>query len=146
RRDQRAIDVGEPLMELRPRTGGVVSATSGKDAQRTAVLGFEHGLHARPAATVAKAAQAFQAEITVSGGGRRANAKSPVSLMTLGAGEGDTLTIDAIGADAEAAADVTARALSGNARPAKSAPPIETRAATTDGEIIGTCAAPGLTI
>jgi phosphocarrier protein FPr/phosphocarrier protein len=170
RSPQRAIDVGQPLMQLRLRGAAPSSLASGARASRTATLGFEHGLHARPAAQVAKTAQAFGSEITLSAGGRRANAKSPVSLMTLGANEGDVISIEAQGGDAEAAADAVMRSLASNTGPVKASASPSKRAQALSGqglsaqgsaqgsaqeraqgkakrssdEIIGVCAAPGL--
>lgn len=105
--DQR-IRVGDALMELRLRT----SVEGDQEARREIVLNFAHGLHARPAATVARMAQRFGADVTINAGAKRANAKSPVSLMTLGAKQGDRLVIDARGADAVAAVAAIAEAAS----------------------------------
>lgn len=62
-------------------------------------------LHARPAGALVRAAAAFAAEIFVSANGRRANAKSILDILALGAEEGAELVIDASGADAAEAAD-----------------------------------------
>ena len=62
-------------------------------------------LHARPAGTLVRAAAAFTSEIFVSANGRRANAKSILDILSLGAEGGAELVIDASGADAAEAAD-----------------------------------------
>lgn len=53
----------------------------------------EVGLHARPAATLTKAAMAFPCEVTVVLDGREANAKSLLSLLGLDVRQGQTITI-----------------------------------------------------
>ncbi len=58
------------------------------------------GLHARPAALFVQTAKQFAADIQVLHGRRQANAKSILSVLTLGANQGATLTIRAEGADA----------------------------------------------
>jgi len=65
----------------------------------------EEGLHARPAAEFVKAAKAYGSQIKVIKGDTEANAKSSLNLMTLGAKQGDTLTIRAEGEDEEAAVE-----------------------------------------
>ncbi|HEY7973778.1 MAG TPA: HPr family phosphocarrier protein [Ktedonobacterales bacterium] len=73
----------------------------------------EAGLHARPAAQFVKAASRFTSTITVQAGGKTANAKSIVQVLTLGARQGTTITISAEGADeAEAVATLSALASS----------------------------------
>ena len=61
-------------------------------------------LHARPAGALVRAAAAFSAEIFVSANGRRANAKSILDILALGAEGGAELVIYASGADAAEAA------------------------------------------
>ena len=61
------------------------------------------GLHARPAALFVQIANRYQSTIVVSHGARSANAKSILSVLTLGASRGAQLTLRADGADADAA-------------------------------------------
>ncbi len=61
------------------------------------------GLHARPASLFVQAAARFQAAIQVLAGGKQANAKRIIDILSLGAKQGETITIEASGADAEAA-------------------------------------------
>lgn len=68
----------------------------------------EEGLHARPAAEFVKAAKSYNSDIKVSKDGNEANAKSSLSLMSLGAKQGDKLTIRAEGEDEEEAAEALA--------------------------------------
>jgi phosphocarrier protein len=61
------------------------------------------GLHARPSAQLTQVASRFAADIHVSRGGRRVNAKSIMGVMMLAAGQGSTVTVEAEGDDAEQA-------------------------------------------
>jgi phosphotransferase system HPr (HPr) family protein len=60
----------------------------------------EVGLHARPAALFVQTASKFQSSITVQNGGNRADAKSILEVLTLGAGKGASIVISAEGEDA----------------------------------------------
>ena len=81
-------------------------------AEREMVIGAEEGLHARPAAQFVNKAKQFSSEIVVVKGGREANAKSPLKIMTLGARKGDKVTIRAEGEDAEEAVEALAQLVS----------------------------------
>jgi phosphocarrier protein len=61
------------------------------------------GLHARAAAKLTHIASGFQSDIWLSRSGRRVNAKSIMGVMMLAAGRGSTVTVEADGADADAA-------------------------------------------
>jgi phosphocarrier protein len=61
------------------------------------------GLHARASAKLTQLAGRYAAEIWLSRNGRRVNAKSIMGVMMLAAGKGSQITIEAEGADAEAA-------------------------------------------
>ncbi len=60
------------------------------------------GLHARPAARIAQEAQEFSADLAVECGKNRADAKSMLEMLTLGAVTGSELLFYAHGEDAEA--------------------------------------------
>ncbi len=60
------------------------------------------GLHARPAARIAEAAQIFQASLHVECGKNSADGKSMLDILTLGAVAGSELVFYAQGEDAEA--------------------------------------------
>jgi phosphocarrier protein len=68
------------------------------------------GLHARPAAVFVQAASKFKSDTKVScldketGNPRVANAKSILSILTLGVFQGTEITIQSTGEDEEAAA------------------------------------------
>jgi len=63
----------------------------------------EEGLHARPAGVLAKTASGFQSKIEVVFKGRAINAKSSMSLMTLGMTKDSEFDLRAEGPDAEQA-------------------------------------------
>ena len=67
------------------------------------VIGNPLGLHARPAAVLVNLAKQFQANVTLKRGAEQANAKSVVAIMALQVAHGDTITLEAIGADAKPA-------------------------------------------
>lgn len=59
----------------------------------------ETGLHARPAAMFAKAAGKFKSSVTVVCDGRKANAKSILGIISLGAAKGKIVTVSVEGED-----------------------------------------------
>ena len=61
------------------------------------------GLHARAAAKLTQLASSFAAEVWMSRGERRVNAKSIMGVMMLAAGKGSQITVETEGADADAA-------------------------------------------
>jgi len=82
-----------------------VSPSSDVLVERTARLPESVALHARPAGALVRAAAGFGAEVFVSANGRRANAKSILDVLSLGAEGGAELVIAASGEDAVAAAE-----------------------------------------
>ncbi len=64
------------------------------------IVPLEHGIHARPAATLAARAKSLSATVTLEAHGRSANARSAISVMSLGARKGDEVVIRASGPDA----------------------------------------------
>src|SRR4029453_16389605 len=67
------------------------------------------GFHARPAHLFVKMAASFQAQVEILKGNEVINGKSILDLLTLGAGNGTTLTLRANGPDAQAAVEALAR-------------------------------------
>jgi len=61
------------------------------------------GLHARASAKLTQVASGFASEVWLSRNGRRVNAKSIMGVMMLAAGKGASVTVEAEGADADAA-------------------------------------------
>src|SRR5260370_40239724 len=82
---QEADKVKEPVMEL------------------TVTLGSKSGLHARPAAIIVQNAKGFQSKITLSKNDKTVNAKSILSVLTLGAEQDEQDVLTADGNDAELA-------------------------------------------
>ena len=69
--------------------------------EKTLIINHEVGLHARPASLFVQTAAKFTSDITVSHGDRTANAKSILTVLTLGAHQGAEITIKAEGDDAD---------------------------------------------
>jgi phosphocarrier protein HPr len=65
-------------------------------------------LHARPAGAVVKTAATLPARVTVISGERRADARSVLQVVALGATGGSILTLEASGEGASAALDALA--------------------------------------
>jgi len=61
------------------------------------------GLHARASAKLTQLAAKYQCDVSLARSGRKVNAKSIMGVMMLAAGKGSTVTIEAEGADAQAA-------------------------------------------
>ncbi len=88
------------------------------------VIQNKTGLHARPAKVLVNLAKQFKSNISLHHGGKRANAKSMVSVLTLGAVNGSDITVQANGDDEEKAiAEIEAAILSGLG---DNDPPVET--------------------
>ncbi len=81
---------------------------------RTVVVSNPQGLHARPAHEFVKLASRFQAKIELVKGDERVDGKSILALLTLAAGAGTELRIEAEGGDAEAALDALAELVAHN--------------------------------
>ncbi|EEH63558.1 dihydroxyacetone kinase, phosphotransfer subunit [Gleimia coleocanis DSM 15436] len=95
--------------EVEETPSGAESATLPTDATTaTVVLADPDGLHARPAAMVARAASGKDAQVTVNG----VDARSVLALMGLGAKYGDTVTVAATGPDAALAIEAVVKELS----------------------------------
>lgn len=62
-----------------------------------------HGIHARPAMMIAKAASAFKSDVAIRRNDTEVNAKSILALLTLVAEHGTRLTVRARGEDAREA-------------------------------------------
>ena len=70
----------------------------------TTTIGSRVGLHARPAALFARAAADLPVDVTIAlGDGEPVDAASMLSVMTLGAAFGDSVTLRADGDGADAA-------------------------------------------
>jgi len=108
-------DHGQSLLQVE-RAGGAteVEEVSEATASRSLKLQLAHGLHARPAARLAKAvAELDAAAEIVAEDGRAASARSPVAMLGLGLRHGSTVTVRAGGSQAETAVEVLAGLLDG---------------------------------
>lgn len=77
-------------------------------AERSVQIVNRHGLHARPAAEMVKAASKFKCDITISRDDLEVNGKSIMGVMMLAAEYGASITLKATGADADEALDALA--------------------------------------
>jgi phosphotransferase system HPr (HPr) family protein len=82
-----------------------MSQSSELTVERCATLPPDVALHARPAGTLVREAAAFGATIELTANGRRANAKSILAVLGLGAEGGAEIGIVASGDDAAEAVD-----------------------------------------
>lgn len=126
------------------------------------VIQNQTGLHARPAKVLVNLAKQFKSTISLHYGGKKANAKSMVSVLTLGAVRGSDITVQVDGADEEqAVAEIEAAIRSGlgdedHESPVKTeAPPVrketpaviqKTNESIAPGVIKGVGAAPGIAV
>jgi phosphocarrier protein FPr/phosphocarrier protein len=110
------IAAGERLFSVAPAAGAEAQAAAepAGDAVWHGVVELADGIHARPAALIARTAAAFRSRIVVEVGGARANAASVTALMALGATRGSPVEIRAEGPDAAEAAAAVAQSLSGD--------------------------------
>ena len=90
-----------------PRSSEAAAAdmTVPEAAAAEVTLPADVDLHARPAANFVRAAMPFSARIWVAAGDREVDAKSLLSILTLGARRGTSLRLRAEGDDAVAAVD-----------------------------------------
>lgn len=64
----------------------------------------EIGIHARPAGILAKKAKEYASRITITKGGKTAEAQKLMAVMSLGVKKGEIVTVSAEGEDEEKAA------------------------------------------
>jgi phosphotransferase system HPr (HPr) family protein len=81
---------------------------------RTVTVNNPNGLHARPADLITKLARGFGAEITLTKGRERVDAKSILGILTLAATHGTQLELRAVGDDAEQALDALEKLFESN--------------------------------
>ena len=86
---------------------------------RSLTLGIPVGLHARPAAKFVAMARLFTCEVLVGYQGQEhslVNAKRPMDVLGLDAGQGDLLVLETDGADEQDALEVLSTFLAGEER------------------------------
>ena len=108
----------------------------------------EGGLHARPAAELASLGKKYKSELRIVKGTRHANLRSLSAVMSLEVGEGETISLEARGADAKDALSALGRVLQAAAAdppaPKKEAPaPAIERPKSAPGTLAGIMASPG---
>ncbi|CAN7514021.1 phosphoenolpyruvate--protein phosphotransferase [Trinickia sp. LjRoot230] len=169
------IKVGDRLLVLRRKAGSDAKTPAAHDSEtktetaataqpsahevsREITLALAGGLHARPAARAREAARGLDARVELRHGARHASVDSVVGLMGLGAGEGATVEVRGVGADAARAVDAVVRELLREvhgeleetpARVASPAPRQPVRAAGVPldpNTLAGVCAAPGIAV
>jgi phosphocarrier protein HPr len=82
--------------------------------EKKVIVTHKVGLHARPASVFVQAAAKFASNITVQCEDRTANAKSILTVLTLGAHKGTEITIAADGDDAEEAVNALVELVENN--------------------------------
>jgi phosphotransferase system HPr (HPr) family protein len=80
-------------------------------ASKDVTIANPQGLHARPADLFSRLASRFDSTIEVVKDGQRVDGKSILDILMLAAVEGTTLTIVAMGTDADEAVEALARLL-----------------------------------
>ncbi|WP_372784539.1 phosphoenolpyruvate--protein phosphotransferase [Phenylobacterium sp.] len=150
RRPAGEVVAGEPILELTPLADAAAAPgqAQAEALSRRLRITHAHGLHARPAALIATEVKRRAATVEMSLGGRTANARNMVALMSLGVRAGDEVMLTARGRDAEAAlaalADIVERQINGAPAPVEvHAPPSAAPANAGPGVIAGVRAAPG---
>jgi phosphocarrier protein FPr/phosphocarrier protein len=142
----RLIERGQALAWIERKAGPKLAHADGALHSGEAVLGFEHGLHARPAARIADIAKRFSSDITIAVGGKSASARSPIAIMALNARKGDRIVIGAVGDDgAEAIQSIVDLLEKGEIAPPRIAA-APTRRSLKDNEIGGVCALGGIAV
>ncbi len=147
----RRVEAGEPLIVLTAPELAAADAprAEGASLERRIVVPLVHGLHARPAARVAEIARGFAADVSVATVHRKASARSPVGLMSLGLRHGDTALLAAVGVEAEQALAAVAELIEGGmgeGAPVRAAAAPEPARLTDGGRLRGVMAAPGLAV
>jgi phosphotransferase system HPr (HPr) family protein len=82
--------------------------------ERTVTLGSKSGLHARPAAIFVQNAKGFQSQVTLAKNEKTVNGKSILSVLSLGAEQGDAVVLTVHGDDAQSAVDKLSALLEGD--------------------------------
>jgi phosphocarrier protein FPr/phosphocarrier protein len=166
RRPAGAVRAGDLLFELDVDTSRQatplpqpIADALPSEYQRTVVITLRQGLHARPAALLARRAKGCGAHISLAAHGRTADARSVVAIMALGVRHGDEVIVRAEGNEA---AQAVAAAMAGLEEAQQmeltheSAPAQEPRIADREprggdrtlgsGELAGVCAVPGFAV
>jgi phosphoenolpyruvate-protein phosphotransferase len=117
----RSVACGDRLFELEELSASSDGeiATAAPVVSESLVVAHAHGIHARPAALIARIAKTLPYEIEIRARGRSARARSTVALMSLGIRGGDEVVI----AGFEPAAAAGIKAIAEAIRNLEAAPP-----------------------
>ncbi|HUO01569.1 MAG TPA: glucose PTS transporter subunit IIA, partial [Rhizomicrobium sp.] len=149
RLENQAVKRGQEVARVRRLGRASAAVIGGQTVRRDLVVSLAHGLHARPAARLADLAKSFSADIAVEFGVRRVNLRSPVAVMGLGLGKGASISLVAMGRDADAAIAAIAALVESGMDEAGDAPTIGAVIASAPeeaGVFAGVRAAPGLAL
>ncbi len=149
--EEREIDAGAPLMRFRARAAIHPSTEEGEaPVKHVGRLGLPYGLHARPAAAIARLARRHQVVGKLVAGERSAALGSVASMMALGLQPGDGFELQLSGMDAPTAEPLIRAILLGEYQeaPTRAAPSnlISQGAEPDPGVVCGMCGAPGLAL
>lgn len=150
-RVHREVKHGDVLFELeeigaeRGTAGGAAAAPV---ISQAVVVEHAHGIHARPAALIAKAAKQFSYDIEIRARGRGASARSAVALMSLGVRGGDELVINGFEVAAATGVAAIARVIREleHVAPAPKPAPVVTPAGSEPGRLRGVVASRGYAV
>jgi phosphocarrier protein FPr/phosphocarrier protein len=152
RRVDGPVRFGEILFEVQGQpdeTAGPAATPmphgSTADLSRSVIVGLEHGIHARPAASLIEAVSGLNASVALEFKGKSANLSSAVALMSLAVGHGDRVELIARGENAEALLDTLEQLLQPLPEPVQSEKAESSPEAPVVGGLIRAVAAsPGL--
>jgi len=102
----RILDARNPASGAEPPASRMMSTSP---IIRVLVIRNTQGLHARPAEMFVRLAKQFQSRIELVRDDRRVEARNIIDLLTLGAGPGTELVLEAEGDDAQAAVEALVR-------------------------------------
>jgi len=145
------IEQGQPLLQVNC-DGEAQAPVVARQAttSRTLRLLLAHGLHARPAAKLAKSVAELDASAEiVAEDGRTASARSPVAMLGLGLRHGATITVRSGGPEAERALELLVEMLEsgmGELLPVADMQPAKFAAPEAPGRLNGIAAVAGLAI
>ena len=99
----------------RPLSHGREAGPGGEGLPVTLTIALPAGvaLHARPAADLVRAASKLRTQVTIAANGKRANARSILEVLALGAVGGTELTLSASGPGADDAVRALAEVIAG---------------------------------
>lgn len=144
------VEHGKSLLRVeRIGAAATITEVTGATVSCSLRLQLSHGLHARPAARLAKAVASLDAAAEiVTEDGRAASARSPVAMLGLGLRHGAALTLRASGSQAEQAVEVLVEMLDsgmGELLPIAAEDPTFA-ASDAPGRLNGIAAVPGVAI